>query len=182
MKSSRRSYALMWHTLAISTATVSNLSYLIIQGHILVWKTRKRTAVLRHSMGSSLAVDILLGNLIGLALLYNVKSTCSWIKDYGSDVSNWLRTGCVWLMGVPAGFKLNTKVAAVLGTISLNVTQTLDTHLPTMIPWMDIPVKEYSQLCLISVCFPACQAPTGTHQRLLGSPDLNILAWPVHHI
>ncbi|KAK4768933.1 hypothetical protein SAY86_027083 [Trapa natans] len=107
---------------------------LIFCSHILVWKTRKRTAVLRHSMGSSLAVDILLGNLIGLALLYNVKSTCSWIKDYGSDVSNWLRTGCVWLMGVPAGFKLNTKVAAVLGTISLNVTQTLDTHLPAMIP------------------------------------------------
>lgn len=74
-------------------------------------------------MWSSLAVDILLGNLIGLALLYNAESACSWIQGFGSDVSNWLRTGCVWLMGVPAGFKLNTEVAAVLGMISLNVIQ-----------------------------------------------------------
>ncbi|KAK4748879.1 hypothetical protein SAY87_015465 [Trapa incisa] len=83
----------------------------------------EKTALRRHSVWSSIAADVFLGNLIGLALLYNEESTCSWIQDFGCDVSNWLRTGCVWLMGVPAGFKLNTEVAAVLGTISLNVTQ-----------------------------------------------------------
>ncbi|XP_031371739.1 uncharacterized protein LOC116187227 isoform X2 [Punica granatum] len=83
----------------------------------------EKSALRKHSMWANLAVDILLGNLIGLALLHNAESTCSWVLDFGSDVSNLLRTGCVWLMGVPAGFKLNTEVAAVLGMISLNVIQ-----------------------------------------------------------
>lgn len=74
-------------------------------------------------MWSNLAVDILLGNLVGMALLYHAESACSWILDFGRDASNLLRTGCVWLMGVPAGFKLNTEVAAVLGMISLHVIQ-----------------------------------------------------------
>ncbi|KAH8485734.1 hypothetical protein H0E87_027246 [Populus deltoides] len=34
-----------------------------------------------------------------------------------------LRSGCVWLMGVPAGFKLNTELAGVPGVISLNAIQ-----------------------------------------------------------
>ena len=75
-------------------------------------------------MWSSLAVDLLLGNLMGLALLVHAESVCQWILTFASVITNeLLRSGSVWLMGVPAGFKLNTELARVLGVISLNVIQ-----------------------------------------------------------
>ncbi len=75
-------------------------------------------------MWSSLALDLLLGNLIGLALLYNAESACWWVMNFTGEITNkLLRSGCVWLMGVPAGFKLNTELAGVLGMISLNAIQ-----------------------------------------------------------
>lgn len=46
------------------------------------------------------------------------------VSNFAHDFTNsWLRTGCVWLMGNPAGFKLNTELAGVLGMISLNAIQ-----------------------------------------------------------
>ncbi|XP_012067075.1 uncharacterized protein LOC105630013 isoform X2 [Jatropha curcas] len=84
----------------------------------------EKTALLRHSMWSSLVVDLLLGNLIGFSILLNAEPTCSWISTFANDVTNeLLRSGCVWLMGVPAGFKLNTELAGILGMISLNAIQ-----------------------------------------------------------
>ncbi|TQE05835.1 hypothetical protein C1H46_008518 [Malus baccata] len=75
-------------------------------------------------MWSSLAVDVLLGNLFGLVLLYHAESACIWILKFSSDITNeLLRSGCVWLMGVPAGFKLNNELAEVLGMISLTAIQ-----------------------------------------------------------
>lgn len=84
----------------------------------------EKAALLRHSMWSSFAVDLLFGNLLGLLLLYNADSACLWVSTFASDITNeLLRSGCVWLMGVPAGFKLNTELAGVLGMVSLNVIQ-----------------------------------------------------------
>ncbi|KAH9665482.1 N-acetylglucosaminyl transferase component family protein / Gpi1 family protein [Citrus sinensis] len=84
----------------------------------------EKAALHKHSMWSSLAVDLLLGNLIGFSLLFNAESVCLWVLDFANDPTNeLLRTGCVWLMGVPAGFKLNTELAGVLGMISLNAIQ-----------------------------------------------------------
>ncbi|KAH9713905.1 N-acetylglucosaminyl transferase component family protein / Gpi1 family protein [Citrus sinensis] len=84
----------------------------------------EKAALHKHSMWSSLAVDLLLGNLIGFSLLFNAESVCLWVLDFANDTTNeLLRTGCVWLMGVPAGFKLNTELAGVLGMISLNAIQ-----------------------------------------------------------
>ncbi|XP_059428829.1 uncharacterized protein LOC132162586 isoform X3 [Corylus avellana] len=84
----------------------------------------EKAALHKHSMWSSLALDVLLGNLIGVALLYNAESACLWVMNFANDITNnLLRTGCVWLMGVPAGFKLNTELAGVLGMISLNAIQ-----------------------------------------------------------
>lgn len=80
--------------------------------------------MLKHSMWSSLAADVLMGNLLGLALLYYADYACIWVLNFANDITNkLLRSGCVWLMGVPAGFKLNTKLAEVLGMISLNAIQ-----------------------------------------------------------
>lgn len=84
----------------------------------------EKAALLKHSMWSSLAVDVLLGNLIGLALLYHAESACIGVLKFASDITNeLLRSGCVWLMGVPAGFKLNTELAGILGMISLTAIQ-----------------------------------------------------------
>ncbi|KAM0993481.1 hypothetical protein PS1_009148 [Malus domestica] len=84
----------------------------------------EKAALHKHSVWSSLAVDVLLGNLFGLVLLYHAESVCIWILKFSSDMTNeLLRSGCVWLMGVPAGFKLNNELAGVLGMISLTAIQ-----------------------------------------------------------
>ncbi|CAH2063872.1 unnamed protein product [Thlaspi arvense] len=84
----------------------------------------EKAALQRHSTWSAMAVDLVLGNLIGLSLLFNTGSVCSWILTFAKEFTNEiLRSGCVWLMGVPAGFKLNTELAGVLGMVSLNGIQ-----------------------------------------------------------
>ncbi|KAL5760507.1 hypothetical protein ACOSP7_019015 [Xanthoceras sorbifolium] len=84
----------------------------------------EKGALHRHSMWSSLVVDVLLGNLIGSTLLVHAELVCLWVMNFSNDSTNeLLRSGCVWLMGVPAGFKLNTELAEVLGMISLNAIQ-----------------------------------------------------------
>ncbi|KAG7962002.1 hypothetical protein I3843_09G043600 [Carya illinoinensis] len=162
----------MWQVIAISTASLSTLFYVILQllhsllsygsqswiyvtsakifgstwiitrircCQILYWpiflqetglrslscvEYAEKAALHKHSIWSSIALDVLLGNFIGLALLYNAESACMWIMKFANDITNkLLRLGCVWLMGVPAGFKLNTELAGVLGMISLNAIQ-----------------------------------------------------------
>ncbi|XP_057982653.1 uncharacterized protein LOC131167786 [Malania oleifera] len=84
----------------------------------------EKASVRKNSMWSSIAVDVLLGNLIGFALLCHAESASIWILDFSNEITNsLLRSGCVWLMGVPAGFKLNTELAGILGMISLTVIQ-----------------------------------------------------------
>ena len=75
-------------------------------------------------MWTSIAADVLLGNVFGVALLCYADFTCSLISNLAREITNHiLRSGCVWLMGVPAGFKLNIELAGVLGIISLNAIQ-----------------------------------------------------------
>ncbi|PIA40848.1 hypothetical protein AQUCO_02400120v1 [Aquilegia coerulea] len=89
-----------------------------------------RAALHKHSMWSSVAVDVFLGNAIGFALLIHIDSICPWLLNLIHDITNnWLRSGCVWLMGVPAGFKLNTELAGILGMVSLNAIQIWSTLL-----------------------------------------------------
>ncbi|XP_056867047.1 phosphatidylinositol N-acetylglucosaminyltransferase subunit GPI1 isoform X3 [Raphanus sativus] len=84
----------------------------------------EKASLQRHSTWSAMAVDLVLGNLVGLGLLFNTGSVCSWLFHFAKEFTNdILRSGCVWLMGVPAGFKLNTELAGVLGMVSLNVIQ-----------------------------------------------------------
>ncbi|KAL8548579.1 hypothetical protein ACS0TY_007755 [Phlomoides rotata] len=60
---------------------------------------------------SSIVVDILLGNILGIALWFVVEPAHIWVSNFAHDFTNdWLCTGCVWLMGNPAGFKLNTEL------------------------------------------------------------------------
>lgn len=84
----------------------------------------EKSSLQRHSLWMSMIVDIFLGNAFGLALLIRRESVLLWIFAVVGEITNsLLRSGCVWLMGVPAGFKLNTELATVLGMISLNTIQ-----------------------------------------------------------
>ncbi|XP_039050537.1 uncharacterized protein LOC120191692 isoform X2 [Hibiscus syriacus] len=79
----------------------------------------EKVALHKHSLWSSLVVDIFLGDLIGLALLFHTESVCSWVSNFASDLTNeLLRSGSVWLMGVPAGFKLNIELAEQLHALA----------------------------------------------------------------
>ncbi|OVA00930.1 N-acetylglucosaminyl transferase component [Macleaya cordata] len=83
-----------------------------------------RATLRQHSMWSSVAVDIFVGNIVGLALVLHIETACPWVLNLVRDITNdLLRSGCVWLMGVPAGFKLNTELAGIFGMISLNAIQ-----------------------------------------------------------
>ncbi|XP_077214687.1 uncharacterized protein LOC143849514 [Tasmannia lanceolata] len=83
-----------------------------------------KAALIKHSIWSSIVVDVLLGNIFGLALLVHAEAAYFWVLHLSGDITNnLLRSGCVWLMGVPAGFKLNTELAEILGMISLDAIQ-----------------------------------------------------------
>ncbi|KAF7061202.1 hypothetical protein CFC21_067916 [Triticum aestivum] len=87
-----------------------------------------RAAIQKHALWSNIIMDLLMGFILGAALLLNMETICSWIfalLHYMTDAV--LRSGCVWLMGVPAGFKLNTELAELLGMISLNAIQIYST-------------------------------------------------------
>lgn len=87
-----------------------------------------RAAIQKHALWSSIIIDLLMGFILGAALLLNTEIICSWtfaLLHYMTDAV--LRSGCVWLMGVPAGFKLNTELAELLGMISLNAIQIYST-------------------------------------------------------
>ncbi|XP_061362997.1 N-acetylglucosaminyl-phosphatidylinositol biosynthetic protein gpi1 isoform X2 [Gastrolobium bilobum] len=83
----------------------------------------EKAAMHRHSLWSTLVVDILLGNLVGWAMLYHAESISLSILNFIHGFATFLRSGCVWLMGNPAGFKLNAELAGVLGMVSLNAIQ-----------------------------------------------------------
>ncbi|KAJ0965631.1 hypothetical protein J5N97_026769 [Dioscorea zingiberensis] len=87
-----------------------------------------RASLRKHFIWSNVAVDLLLGNVLGLILLANVKVLSFWIMLISRDLTdNLLRSGFAWLMGVPAGFKLNTELAELLGMVSLNAIQAFST-------------------------------------------------------
>ncbi|XP_042003106.1 N-acetylglucosaminyl-phosphatidylinositol biosynthetic protein gpi1-like isoform X1 [Salvia splendens] len=84
----------------------------------------EKAASHKHSIWSSIVFDSLLGTVLGIPLWFKAELAYIWVSDFSLDFTNgWLRTGCVWLMGNPAGFKLNTELAGVLGMISLNAIQ-----------------------------------------------------------
>ncbi|KAL8036994.1 hypothetical protein ABFX02_11G011400 [Erythranthe guttata] len=84
----------------------------------------EKAALHKHLTWSNVLVDVLLGNLFGIPLWFKAEPTWLWVTNFAHDFTNvWLRSGCVWLMGNPAGFKLNTELAGVLGMISLNAIQ-----------------------------------------------------------
>ncbi|XP_076921347.1 uncharacterized protein LOC143582741 isoform X2 [Bidens hawaiensis] len=84
----------------------------------------EKASLHKHSMWFSVVIDMLFGNLFGLALLTHADSVCLSILTITSDVTNnWWLISCARLMKNPAGFKLNTELAGVLGTLSLNTIQ-----------------------------------------------------------
>lgn len=87
-----------------------------------------KTALIRHSTWSAVSFDLVFGLVWGAfflsyqaAISFQIRTMVQSLTD---DI---LRTGCIWLMGVPAGFKLNTELAGMLGLFSLNVIQVWST-------------------------------------------------------
>lgn len=84
----------------------------------------EKAGLRRHSLWSSAAIDVFFGNLVGFALSIHAEFVLKWFSTFAIHLTDdVLRTGCVWLMGVPAGFKLNTELAGVFGIIALNAIQ-----------------------------------------------------------
>ena len=87
-----------------------------------------KAAIRKHALWSSIIVDLLMGFVLGAAFLLNTETICIWTIALVHHMTEAiLRSGCVWLMGVPAGFKLNTELAELLGMISLNAVQIYST-------------------------------------------------------
>ncbi|CAN6445339.1 unnamed protein product [Victoria cruziana] len=96
-----------------------------------------RDSVRRHSMWLNIIFDVILGNIFGLFLFHHLDAVCTWYSLLVHSVTNnILRSGCVWLMGVPAGFKLNTELAEMLGLILLNVIQVWSTFWFSLRPFL----------------------------------------------
>lgn len=94
-----------------------------------------RTALVRHSVWSAIIFDLFFGILNGAFFLYYLSSISHWVRGMVRSLTDdILRTGCIWLMGVPAGFKLNTELAGTLGLVSLNVIQVWSTLLYLLKP------------------------------------------------
>ncbi|XP_073157105.1 uncharacterized protein [Henckelia pumila] len=83
----------------------------------------EKAAFQMHLMWSNIVVDIFLGNLYGIVLWYLSEPSCLWVSSCAHDITNHCLRTSIWLMGNPAGFKLNTELAGVLGMISLNGIQ-----------------------------------------------------------
>ncbi|KAH7286101.1 hypothetical protein KP509_33G058400 [Ceratopteris richardii] len=87
-----------------------------------------RTALIRHSTWSAIIFDLVFGLVWGAIFLSYRSAIGFQIRVmFQSLTDDLLRTGCIWLMGVPAGFKLNTELAGMLGLFSLNVIQVWST-------------------------------------------------------
>lgn len=110
-----------------------------------------RAALRKHFMWSNVLMDITFGIVLGILLLANVETICSWILVIVHQVTNdLLRSGSVWLMGVPAGFKLNNELAELIGIISLNAIQVFS----TLWSFMGVFLRNYTQvLALLGIVF-----------------------------
>eukprot|EP00249_Psilotum_nudum_P015115 c25175_g1_i2 orf=158-2374(+) len=94
-----------------------------------------RAALVRHSAWSAIVFDLFFGLLVGVLLLAYRISISQWVLNMVQSLTDdILRTGCIWLMGVPAGFKLNTELAGFLGLLSLNVIQVWSTSMYFLMP------------------------------------------------
>ncbi|XP_052201942.1 uncharacterized protein LOC127807838 isoform X2 [Diospyros lotus] len=141
----------------------------------------ENAALLKHSMWSNMAIDVLLGYFLGIALFFHAESTCLWVSSFADGFTNYLlRTGCVWLMGVPAGFKLNTELAGVLGMISLNAIQIWSTL------WFFVGrlfIYFVRGLALTAVLFGlTTPAALVIDTILLGTLHISTLHWLISHL
>ncbi|KAF3957541.1 hypothetical protein CMV_017460 [Castanea mollissima] len=78
----------------------------------------EKAALRRHSMWSSLALDVLLGNLIGWALLYNAESACWFQVKHRIGRRSW--HGILFGMTIPAALIIDFFLLATLHISTLH--------------------------------------------------------------
>ncbi|XP_042457510.1 N-acetylglucosaminyl-phosphatidylinositol biosynthetic protein gpi1-like isoform X1 [Zingiber officinale] len=110
-----------------------------------------KAALRKHFIWSNVLMDVTLGIVLGILLLANSETICSWISVIVHQITNdLLRSGSVWLMGVPAGFKLNNEQAEFIGIISLNTIQIFS----TLWSFIDVFLRYYILvLALLGIVF-----------------------------
>uniref|UniRef100_A0A0E0DPA6 Uncharacterized protein n=1 Tax=Oryza meridionalis TaxID=40149 RepID=A0A0E0DPA6_9ORYZ len=102
-----------WHSVGILLASISTIVYIFIQVFQKYLSNIYQYFMLQKVFGHSWK---------------NMHLRCCHILYWPIILQDRsLRSGCVWLMGVPAGFKLNTELAELLGMISLNAIQIYST-------------------------------------------------------
>jgi phosphatidylinositol glycan class Q protein len=86
-------------------------------------------------MAWSVGVDILLGVIASLWLLShdNMSLICNFINDSGQGTVEVVKTQLVWLMGVPAGFKLNSALDQFLGEFFLYLINIWSAYLQAVV-------------------------------------------------
>ncbi len=78
----------------------------------------------RSATWTAVMVDMAMGAAAGVLVMRHQSSIAHFVQRMVRMLTNdVLRTGCIWLMGVPAGFKLNDELATRLGRLSLHVIQ-----------------------------------------------------------
>ncbi|KAK6127231.1 hypothetical protein DH2020_039030 [Rehmannia glutinosa] len=132
-----------WKLFAVSVASLSTVAYIILQSSRILfsWFSHTSVDIILAKVFSNTVMNIHfrccqllhwpislqdrnIRKFFGIPLWFMAEPACLCISNFAHDfTNNWLRTGCVWLMGNPAGFKLNTELAGVLGMISLNAIQ-----------------------------------------------------------
>ncbi|XWS22419.1 hypothetical protein CRYUN_Cryun29cG0032300 [Craigia yunnanensis] len=110
----------LWHLLAMLMASLSTLFYIFLQFSHSFLNFGSQSWVYFASKKAFSNTWINIRIRCCQILYWPIFLQDNDLRDFTNEL---LRSGCVWLMGVPAGFKLNIELAGVLGMISLNTIQ-----------------------------------------------------------
>jgi len=118
-----------WHALQLRCHQLLSWPFILLWGGIGPEQANigiaHRCRQTRSATWTAVMVDMAMGAAAGVLVMRHQSSIAHFVQRMVRMLTNdVLRTGCIWLMGVPAGFKLNDELATRLGRLSLHVIQT----------------------------------------------------------